>query len=678
MRMSRVAVAAVVLVSSTGLAWSLTAGTSSAATVNPLPVSSVGEAVVDGARQRILISDPTAGKIIATTYQGRVVAEASGIAGVRDLELSADGSYLYAVGTEGGEIVALSARTLTETRRYPLGEAAARPAAVEEINGTLWFSHSGGFGSLDPATGGVHVHEFEQHSSFTFLSTPRIAAAASAPGLLVVAGRVPLDYLVTVFDVSSGVAVLRTKSALPITTNLTDFSISHDGAHVTGIGWQDQTRVSLTDGAVTSPYPDANLLIDLAVADDGRVALGSDSNNSATEDVFIYQDGAAERLQSISLPKPDSALSHPQLIRGSLAWEPGAQRLFSIGQERNSYYLLPLIGSIPAEPAPSTEGPSAEPELPVPHLTWRTTNTAVRSQYLRFAGTISLLPSRTRLTVTRTDAESPAGKVIGHAEVVNQGGEFDFQDLQLVAGKVTYTVSYPGDAYVAPVSAQVTVNVARTAPNLSINRHNSVNAYGSTVTVTALVNGFHNDIDRLDRTLEIWADPAGADQPARLVRKAKVQASGHLTATVKLTRNTTVTARFAGDTRLLPRTVAATLYTKAPVGLTVAQHYKSAKIGSLPYHYFRTAKDPRFVVAANAVPKRKLRVVVQKYTGGKWQAWRTTTHTLASTGKATVNLPGTFAAGSKFRVRTEYVSATSGDTANYTTVSAWKYFTFTR
>src|SRR5689334_11452433 len=105
-----------------------------------LSIKSVGDLVVDGAHQRVFVSDPDGGKIVETTYDGTLVATASGLPRVTGLALSADGGKLYGALESRRAIVALAAATLTEPVRYDLGTR-VYPLALENVAGKLWFSY---------------------------------------------------------------------------------------------------------------------------------------------------------------------------------------------------------------------------------------------------------------------------------------------------------------------------------------------------------------------------------------------------------------------------------------------------------------------------------------------------------------------------------------------------------
>ncbi|MGW3120726.1 hypothetical protein ACWDBW_26860 [Streptomyces sp. NPDC001107] len=113
-----------------------------------LPVTSAGDVVVDGVHQRVFISDPRSGKVVATDYSGTVES----LPGVRGLELSADSGTLCAAVEDADAIVAIDTATATKTHPYPTG-ADTQPEHPALAGGKLWFGYRNGdsanIGSLD-------------------------------------------------------------------------------------------------------------------------------------------------------------------------------------------------------------------------------------------------------------------------------------------------------------------------------------------------------------------------------------------------------------------------------------------------------------------------------------------------------------------------------------------------
>ncbi|MFE2595725.1 hypothetical protein ACFXCZ_04340 [Streptomyces sp. NPDC059396] len=302
--------------------------------------------------------------------------------------------------------------------------------------------------------------------------------------------------------------------------------------------------------------------------------------------------------------------------------------------------------------------------------------TSERAKKLTVSGKLASkvpLAAGTGLTVTRTDVESQKGKALALVKTRADGG-FSFTDPPPAGGKVTYKVSYAGDATHAPASGSGSdaVEVPRKATALTLNNNGKLYSYGKDVIFTA-----HLGMTYKNRTVSVHADPFGSDKPKKLLKTAKVNSKGNLSATVDMTRDTTVTAVFSGDARSAAKTVKSTAYGQVKVSTTASRHYKTGKIGSTTYYYFRKNTDPLFTTTMNYYSGRKQRFQLQVYYQGSWYDSGSEYFALATNGKSAVSLEAPGESGIRARMRSSYINSSSGDTVNSTTHGAWKYFTFT-
>jgi hypothetical protein len=279
------------------------------------------------------------------------------------------------------------------------------------------------------------------------------------------------------------------------------------------------------------------------------------------------------------------------------------------------------------------------------------------------------LPEGLEFTVTRTDLASPSGASLGTL-TTDARGFVVLNDTPQVGGPLRYTFSYAGSAELAGISFSTSYEIPRNATSLRLDKHNTVNAYGSTVTLTATLGSTHSN-----RVVEIWARPYG--QAERLVRKAAVDSTGKVTTAVKLTRNTWVTARYAGDARFAPATQQVNLWTRVGIDTKLGRHYRTAKIGSTTYRYFRKSVKPLVTHTVTPWRGRKVRTVIEAYRGGKWELWSGRITKIDAEGKTSFTFRPAPKAGQRFRVRAEF-TADERDTANYRTIGAWTYFIFTK
>ncbi|RDG34816.1 YncE family protein [Streptomyces corynorhini] len=639
----------------------LAAGTATADSAKVLPVGSAGDVVVDGVHKRVFISDPTQGKVVATDYAGTVLGTVSGLPRVEGLALSADSEQLYAAVPGDDSVVAVSTRTVTPSARYATGDNTA-PEDVVLAGGKLWFSYStgttGNIGSLE-VSGEEPVVTLGQDDESGWYGTPKLDATPGAPDLLVAGDPNTTSSRLGVYDVSDGTAV-RTASAAGSHGRNVDFALTPDGSRlITANSDKYHWILRTSDLAETGSYPTTDYANAVDVRADGTVAAGSDSWYDT--DVHVFQPGATKAVRQYDFPNTGNTSASDTLAAGALAWEPGGGRLFAVSGNSRGVYSLRVL---------------TDPTKSVTTLTATAPASATRAKALTVKGRITAsvaLPAGTPLTVTRTDLESPKGTSLGTKKTTDAKGTFSFSDTPPAGGKVTYKVTYAGSATHTASSASAKVNVSRAAPGLKLDRNGKVYAYGTAVSFTA-----HLGTTYKNRTVEIYADPYGADKPKKLIKKGKVNSKGNLSATVKMTRNTTVTATFTGDARYATKSVKSTAQARAKVSTSVSRHYKTGKIGSTTYAYFHKKTNPLFTTAMTYHKGRAQRFTMEMYYDGRWYSLGDEYFSLGTNGKSAVELAGERDTGIRVRMRSSYIKGTSGDNVNYTTHGAWKYFIFTK
>ncbi|GAA1583508.1 YncE family protein [Actinoplanes couchii] len=125
-----------------------------------LTITSIGDMLVDGVHERVFISDPSAGQVIATDYSGKQVGTVD-VPGAGDLALTADSSRLYVASPGTSAVVALDTATLDRAATYSTGEV--KPDDVTVAGGRIWFSYvsgGGALGTIDPATETVSLNRY--------------------------------------------------------------------------------------------------------------------------------------------------------------------------------------------------------------------------------------------------------------------------------------------------------------------------------------------------------------------------------------------------------------------------------------------------------------------------------------------------------------------------------------
>ncbi|MEU6341434.1 Ig-like domain repeat protein [Streptomyces sp. NPDC046977] len=278
-------------------------------------------------------------------------------------------------------------------------------------------------------------------------------------------------------------------------------------------------------------------------------------------------------------------------------------------------------------------------------------------------------PAGTKVTVTRTDLTDPKGKSLG-TKTVAANGTFSFTDVPYTGGNVTYTAAYAGNTQHNPATGKDTVAVSRAATSVSIKTNLSTYSYGATATVTG-----HLGKTGKSRVVSIWAQPAGGTK--KLIKTSKVNSAGDLKVTYKVSRNTTFWASFDGDFYSAPKSASRYAGTKVKLSTSVSRYYKTGKVGSTNYYWFRKNAAPVFTTTMTYATNRQERFELEVYYQGTWHALDSEYFRIGTAGKAQVTLPGPGEAGIQARVRISYVKGGSGDILNSTTYGDWKYLYFT-
>ncbi|MFF7470351.1 YncE family protein [Streptomyces sp. NPDC008092] len=643
------------------------AGSAVADSSAALPITSSGDIIVDGVHQRVFISDPSGGKVVATDYDGTVIGTITSLPQADGLELSADSATVYVAVPGADEIVAVDTATLTEAGRYATGDG-TDPQHLALAGGRLWFGYGsaghGNIGSLD-LSGGQPQVSLAQEAEGTWQDAPLLDSAPGAPDTLA-AGSRQYYFTLGIYDVSSGTAdrtaFLGGQDAA-IGNTAEDLALTPDGTELvvasTAGDYQQVFRTS--DLSQTIRYPSgywAQRSVD--VAPDGLVAVGTDTYASFTPHVSVYEPGGTTPRRTANFTDERGGVAQEALLdHGDLAFAPDSSRLFAVTHGLSGKYSLRVV---------------TDPGKAVTTVTVNAPATAARARSLTVSGKVANtlgLPAGTTVAVTRTDLESPNGKALP-AATVKADGTFSFTDVPPAGSKVTYKVSYAGDADRTAATASDTVEVSRNAPALTVNRNGAVYDYASDVTFTA-----HLGTTYKNRALSLYADTAGDGKGKYLVKTGTVNSAGNLSVTLPLKRDTTVSASFSGDARTAPKTATSRVGAKVKVSLSLSRYYRTAKVGGHTEYYFRKKTDPLLTTTMTAYPGRAQKLEFQIYSAGAWRSAGYDYFKLGSTGKSVVTLGGTHQTGYSMRVRSSYIDNSSNDTVNSTTHGSWKYFTFT-
>ncbi|MQY11374.1 hypothetical protein SRB5_14900 [Streptomyces sp. RB5] len=417
-----------------------------AATGVQLPITYLGDMAVDGTHHKVFVSDPVdqSGRIAVADYEGNTTW-LNGPYGAAELVLSPDDQTLYVAARHLDSIIAYDTTTLAETGRYYLG-ADTSPWGLALAGGKLWFSYgdfTGDLGSLDlSAPEPVVTLGLDESLD----PTAQLATSPTDPDVLVAGTNQPNRNTLTVYDVGGGTPTTTARRTLaPAEMNgLRDLDVSPDGrtvvtAALISTGYQAFRLDDLTD-ATTHTTPSASPLA-VAVGPDGTVAGAAQNSSADIPDVSFYAPGATTPLTTLEL---GSATQSPE--PGGLAWAPDGSRVFTVTREPGVIGLY-LHSSTVTTTVEST-------------LTLSAPATSRKGRALTVTGTLTapgLAPGAT-VEVTRYDATSsvPLGTITVPAD-----GTFTVTDAPAKAGTVRYGVTYAGDHWHTPASAEMTVEITR-------------------------------------------------------------------------------------------------------------------------------------------------------------------------------------------------------------------------
>ncbi|MFI0982495.1 hypothetical protein ACH4SP_36500 [Streptomyces sp. NPDC021093] len=416
----------------------------------PLPIGSYRDMAVDGAHQRVFLTDPFGGTVLVTDYTGQVVKRIGNEAGAWGVALSPDSATLYVALRDAGAISVIDTATLEERARYDTGTgsgAYAGPTSLALAGGKLWFGYSldtwrGALGSVDLSAADPVVTRGEGLD--TFRGSPHLAAAPRDPDTLVAAESDGNSATLAVYDVSSGRTSEQARRTAPGPdgcASLQDLALTPDGSRVVvacaSPYYHQAFRTSdLSDDGryTTDSYPNS-----VAVAPDGTIAAGS---SSLDKDVWVYRPGGNTPLKSLDTGTEQTAT-------GGLAWAPDRSRLFSV---TGDYNFGPLSLKVVDDPAvrQSTlglQGPAS----------------ARKGSQVTLTGSLAPadgLAAGTTVSVKRYDAAAPDGVLLAPVPV-GADGTFSFTDRPGTVGTVRYAAEFAGDGWLTPATGETSFPVTR-------------------------------------------------------------------------------------------------------------------------------------------------------------------------------------------------------------------------
>ena len=415
------------------------------------------------------------------------------------------------------------------------------------VDGRVWFTYDTNFGSLD-VSGAEPVVHLAQDGERRLLGAGRSWLPDPAvPGVLAAGNGGKL----AVYDVSADGATLRVKGDMDTAVRQLDLTPDgQPGPHIMGrpgLRLRPPGAYSTTDlTEQVGRYPIDALPERRAPSPRRHIAGGSSSWYEP--DVHIHRPATPRRRGSTTSPTPATAAAPtPSWTERS----PGlltASRVFAVSVNTYGTYTLRAL----TDPTKELPGPQGVGPHQVGH--------GPRSSPSPGKLTSKTSPAGTSLKVTRTDIESSERQGTGRRQDEGRR-QLLLQDTPSAGGKVTYKVSYAGDAdarslppaptrWRSPAQShlaepeqqrQAVLRLRqgrRPSPRTSVRRTRAAPS-------RSMQTRYGTDI----------AEEAAEDGTRSIPR-------GNVSAIVDMTRDTTVTAVFAGDARSASKTVKSTAYAR--------------------------------------------------------------------------------------------------------------------
>lgn len=351
------------------------AGAAATPVTKSLPITSFRQIVADSAHGHLFLSEGSddystaggTGSILVTDLSGNTVTTITGLAGVKGLALSPDGSALYAAVAGSSEIAVISTSTLAVTGAYPLGSGHT-PYNLAFEDGLLWVSYGApnstsgaGIGYIDPASANPTLVPSVLNNTW-WLYPPYIAAdpdntsAASTTGT-VVAVSPGVEPVPTASFKISGATITSSNSAnlsTPSPNPLRGLNVLPGGSQFVLDGsTYESTDVSASVSSYAVPEGGDTAS---AVAPNGMVAIGYGTHTAADAGVVTFPSDSTAADPANGYSGFGDAVSY---VAG-MAWSADSSELFSVVTDDDSsgnvtgYTLQTLYPPNPIPPAPSS------------------------------------------------------------------------------------------------------------------------------------------------------------------------------------------------------------------------------------------------------------------------------------------------------------------------------------
>lgn len=273
--------------------------------------------------------------------------------------------------------------------------------------------------------------------------------------------------------------------------------------------------------------------------------------------------------------------------------------------------------------------------------------------------------AQTTVNVTRTGAGTPTKTFTEHT---GSTGGFTLTDKDPAKAHYTYTATFAGDSTEAAATASAQVTVEMIKPKLTISAPATSYAYGAKVKFTITLGPTFSD-----RKVSLLASPYG--EKPQTVATGTVDAQGKWYATYSITRKTTFTVFFAGDSHNSPNNAHVVLQAGARVADRITGYFKQAKIGGITYDVFHG--NGTLTLYSTVYPAKHgecLEPESQQLDGKSWDAdTKYGCDQLDAKSHDTAPFTLSQAVGDRYRIRGDYIRNTK-DLGNLNEQGPWLYF----
>jgi hypothetical protein len=307
----------------------------------------------------------------------------------------------------------------------------------------------------------------------------------------------------------------------------------------------------------------------------------------------------------------------------------------------------------------------------VSSFTFKVPPTAKVTQNFTLTGSVALDGGSARPGTLVTIVRHNGSQATTYPTPVNANGTFSWSQAENVTGTFTFTAHYNGDSSLGiAASSSVTgkLNVVKMTPTMSVSGPTQY-TYEPKISVTVHLGSTYTN-----RTVAIYAQTVGSGSK-RLLRQAKVNASGNLAVTDTTPYSTKFTAVFGGDARYAAQTLTHTVAVAGRATFYMNGWYTYQKVSGTTYRLYHHAGH--LDVDVNVGPNKYGECVwfeVQEYYNG---AWHPNMKTSCASLSASSDLSGYLAftnadLGYDYRIRAHYLPP-STDVRNAADVTGWQY-----